>query len=353
VRVVILANAASPHTNRWAAALARRGLEVHVLSIRTATIPGATVHRIGVGDPGRRNRVTSLLSYLMLMMVARRRIGRLRPDLVHAHYTVTHGTIAVVARRHPLVVTVWGSDAARGDRPARGPKRWLNRFVLRRADAVTVASHFLAAAATTLGGSAVTPRLVPFGVDTAAFRPGGGGGAVIGFVKRFDSRYDPISLIRAFAAMRVPGWRLLMVGGGPLEHELRTAAARLGVADRVELRGAVPPEEVPGLLQNIGILANPSRSESFGVVNLEAAASAIPVVATRVGGTAETVIDGETGLLVEVGDVAALAAALDTLAADAALRARMGAAGRRLVEERYDWEQCVDAMIASYRSAGA
>jgi glycosyltransferase involved in cell wall biosynthesis len=89
------------------------------------------------------------------------------------------------------------------------------------------------------------------------------------------------------------------------------------------------------------------------VVNLEAAASAIPVVATRVGGTVETVIDGETGLLVEVGDVAALAAALDTLAADAALRARMGAAGRRLVEEHYDWEQCVDAMIASYRSAGA
>lgn len=353
MRVVLLANAASPHTRRWAGALARRGFEVHVISIRTATIPGVTVHRVGVGDPSKRRRVTSLLSYLVLLLVARRRIGRLQPDVVHAHYTVTHGTIAVLARHHPLVVTVWGSDAARGDRPARGPKRWLNRFVLRRADAVTVASHFLAGTVATLTGGTVEPRVVPFGVDTVAFHPGGGGPDVIGFVKRFEERYDPISLVRAFAAMRIPGWRLLMVGGGPLEQALRAEAARLGIADRVEWRGFVPPDEVPELLRGMGILAAPSRSESFGVVNLEAAASGIPVVATRVGGTAETVVDGDTGLLVEAGDVAAIAAALDTLAADSGLRARMGAAGRRLVEERYDWERCVDAMIAAYQSARA
>ena len=350
MRVVILANAASPHTWRWASGLARRGLEVHVLSIRDALIPGVTVHRVGVGDPKGRGRVTSLLSYLLLLLVARRRVIRLRPDVVNAHYTVTHGAIAVVSRYRPLVVTVWGSDAARGDRPARGPKRWLNRFVLRHATAVTTASQFLAGIATTLGGESVVPRVVPFGVDTTEFRPAMPTEPLIGFVKRFDRRYDPVTLVRAFAAMRQPGWRMLMVGGGPLHDELAGEAQRLGVADRVDLRGSIPPDDVPALLGSLAILANPSASESFGVVNLEAAATAIPVVATRVGGTAETVIEGETGLLVPVGDAAAMAAALDTLAGDAALRERMGAAGRRMVEQHFDWERCVDSMIAVFRS---
>ena len=350
MRVVILANASSPHTRRWASALARRSLDVHVLSIRDASIPGVMVHRVGVGGPQRRGRVTSLLSYLMLLVVARRRITRLRPDVVNAHYTVTHGMIAVLARCRPLVVTVWGSDAARGDRPVGGPKRWLNRFVLRRAAAVTTASQFLARITTTLGGESVVPRVVPFGVDTSAFRPAKGGERLIGFIKRFERRYDPVTLVRALAAMREPDWRLLMVGGGSLRAQLADEAQRLGIGDRVELRGPTPPDEVPAVMASLAILANPSASESFGVVNLEAAATGIPVVATRVGGTAETVVDGETGLLVPVGDAAAMAAALDTLAGDAALRDRMGSAGLRMVEERFDWERCVDSMIAVYRS---
>ena len=347
MRVVLLANAASPHTQRWAGALLERGVEVHVVSIRDAVISGVPVHRVGVGDPGRRGALRSLLSYLRLLLRARRIIGDIDPDVVNAHYSVTHGAIAVFARLRPVVLTVWGTDVVWGNHLVRGPKRWLNRFVMGRVDAVTASSRFLVNAVREIGAGNTPIHLVPFGVDTAVFFPARDRGSArrIGFVKRFDLRYDPLTLVDAFAAMTDTSWRLVMVGGGPLEARLRRRAVELGVDGRVEIQPAVNLHSVPDLMRGLDILVNPSRSESFGVVMLEASASGVPVVATKVGGTAETVIDGETGLVVPVGDTSALAAALDALAADASLRTRLGTAGRRFVETTYEWRDCVEAMV--------
>ncbi|HEX8951156.1 MAG TPA: glycosyltransferase, partial [Polyangia bacterium] len=123
-------------------------------------------------------------------------------------------------------------------------------------------------------------------------------------------------------------------GDGPLHGAVRAEAARLGVADRLELRGAVPRAEIPALLAGADLFALPSLNEAFGIVALEARAAGLPVVAMREGGAAELVEHGRQGLLAENDDD--FAAHLGALVVDAALRRRMQAAAPERLE-RYAW----------------
>ena len=117
--------------------------------------------------------------------------------------------------------------------------------------------------------------------------------------------------------------------GGAYEEELRADAERLGVADRVVFAGY--RDDVPAVLAGCDVFCLPSSAEGLPLVVLEAMAHAKPVVATRVGGTDEVVVDGETGLLVPTGDSDALARALSQLLADPTRATRLGEAGRTRV----------------------
>jgi len=129
-----------------------------------------------------------------------------------------------------------------------------------------------------------------------------------------------------------------MAGQGDEADALRAQAVELGVADRIEFPGRLPHERVVELLQSLDLAVTPSTcQESFGVAAIEASACELPVVATRVGGVSEAVLDGETGLLVPPGDPGALADACLELLADPERRQRMGQAGRRFVQSAYPW----------------
>ncbi len=131
---------------------------------------------------------------------------------------------------------------------------------------------------------------------------------------------------------RFPDLAVVIIGGGHLEASLRAQAASLGVAHAVHLVGQRP--EARGLLDAADVFVLPSRTEGMPLALLEAMDAGLPVVATRVIGSAEVVDEGRTGLLVKPRDPAALGAALGTLLADADLRAAFAEAGRsRFVEQ--------------------
>jgi glycosyltransferase involved in cell wall biosynthesis len=133
---------------------------------------------------------------------------------------------------------------------------------------------------------------------------------------------------------------LRIVGFGRLEAPLRALAADLGLADRVQLLGM--RDDVPDLLRHADVLVHPATwGEAFGLTVAEGMASGCGVIATRTGGIPEIVTDGEDGLLVPPGDEIALAEAIDRLAFDPALRARLAAAGRRTVERAFSLSRCV------------
>jgi glycosyltransferase involved in cell wall biosynthesis len=142
----------------------------------------------------------------------------------------------------------------------------------------------------------------------------------------------------AAAAADLP---LVVVGDGPLRPRVPQA------------RGFVPHDELLAYYGRAAVVACPSHREGYGVVCAEAMAHGRPVVASAVGGLLDLVVDGETGLLVEPGDIAALRSALERLLGDDALRRRLGVAARERARERLSWEAATEATLAVYERAVA
>jgi D-inositol-3-phosphate glycosyltransferase len=142
---------------------------------------------------------------------------------------------------------------------------------------------------------------------------------------------------------------LILAGEGPHRASLEARAARLGIADRVRFLGPVPHTDLPALHAVSDLFVMPSTDhETFCLAACEAMSCARPVVASNVGGLAEVVRDGETGLLAPPADPAALAERIATLLADAGLRERMGAAGRAWTLEMFTWDKVIARMLACY-----
>jgi glycosyltransferase involved in cell wall biosynthesis len=157
--------------------------------------------------------------------------------------------------------------------------------------------------------------------------------------------------IEALAQVQVPApWRLLVAGDGPDRVPCEQRAAAAGVADRVRFLGRLDPDAMQAVFDAGDLLALPSRHEGMPYVILEAMAAGMPVVSTGVYGIPEAVVDGETGVLVSPGDIAALRDALARLIGDAALRQRMGRAARARHAESFTLDAQVAAMSELYRS---
>ena len=153
-------------------------------------------------------------------------------------------------------------------------------------------------------------------------------------VGRLKAPKDFLTLIRAFAALPEGSFEALIVGDGPDRGAVEDEIGRLGLEERVRLVGE--RSDVPALLADADLFVLSSRSEGLPVSVLEAMAAELPVVASGVGGLAELVVDGETGILVPPGAPEPLAAALGRLVEDRDLRRKFGAAGRTRAEALFD-----------------
>ena len=150
-----------------------------------------------------------------------------------------------------------------------------------------------------------------------------------------------------------PATRMIVAGDGPARPELESLIAELGLGDRVQFRGWVEPEKVPALINEATLVVMPSRwREAFGLVALQAAQQARPVVAARVGGLPEVVVDGESGILFAREDHAELARGLVRLLDDPSWAIRLGETGRRLAGERFGWNRHLDRYVELYRRLG-
>ncbi|HKP19611.1 MAG TPA: glycosyltransferase family 4 protein [Gaiellaceae bacterium] len=196
-------------------------------------------------------------------------------------------------------------------------------------------------------------HVVPNGVDARLWRP-----------RAKESRDRPL-LVASGGLYREKGFhvavsalaeidaRLVIAGQGAQADPLRRLAAELGVADRFELTGALPPDQLAALVAQADVYLFPTlREEAAPLVLPEALACGVPVVASGLGGIPE-VIDrpGENGILVRPGDPGELAAATNRLLGDDALRASMGAAARERVLEEYTLERMVERTVAVYEVA--
>jgi N-acetyl-alpha-D-glucosaminyl L-malate synthase BshA len=277
--------------------------------------------------------------------------GARRLDLVHFHYAVPFAALVEELRMRlgpnapRLVGTLHGTDVSiYGRHPRRGRRL---AGALASVNALTTVSHSHAAMSSSVFGLPAQPEVIPNFVDETKFRPSGNGWSArrprIVHVSNFRSVKDPEEVARVFVRLtREADAELWLVGDGELMRPVRRILARAGMQERVRRFGLT--SRVQDVLVHTDLLLLTSRTESFGLAALEAAACGVPTVAPRVGGLPEVVADGETGLLFDPGDRDGAVAASVRLVRNARLRAEMGLAAtarargfsRQLVVDRYE-----------------
>jgi glycosyltransferase involved in cell wall biosynthesis len=214
------------------------------------------------------------------------------------------------------------------------------------------------------GGGASDVRVVHCGVDPAAYAfrpraPARSGTARAICVATLNELKGHAVLLDALARDGLARVELDLVGSGPLEHALRARAERLGIADRVRFHGTRSEREVAALLDAAdvfvlaSVVAANGQMDGIPVALMEALASGLPVIASRLSGIPELVRDGETGLLVEPGDPAALADALRNLLADPDAAIARARNGRALIEAEFDIERSAGQMLELFAAAAA
>ena len=290
-------------------------------------------------------------------------VEEFRIDLVHAHYAIPHAAAAVMARdmvrcAPPVVVTtLHGTDVT-----LVGLDRAYLRttqYSIERSDGVTAVSRYLADYTVNEMGAAQDVRVVPNMVDHTRFRPRALPELRLRYAHPDErlivhvSNFRPVKrtqdVVRIFERVAKVGARLLMIGDGPDRPAAVALAAELGLGGRVSFLGSFP--RIEELLAVSDLFLLPSSQESFGLAALEAMASGVPVVASRVGGLPEVVVDGETGILCELGDANGMAEAAVRLLTDGALHQKFAEAARRRALETFSETQVMPLYEKVYEAA--
>jgi len=284
-----------------------------------------------------------------------------RPDVVHLHMPDPTGdlALALAGGRAPLVVT-YHSDIIR-QRRLLALYAPLLRATLRRAARIIATSPAYIGSSPFLAPHAAKCAVVPHGIDLAPFERADPGavaairarfpGLISLFVGRLRYYKGLDQLVRAMP--EVPGHALIVGGEATVRRaDLQAMARDLGVADRIHLLGPAPDLAALYHAADLFVLPSVERSEAFGIVQIEAQAAGLPVVATELGtGTSYVTRHGETGIVVPARDPAALARAMRAILASPPLARALGAAGRRRAKAEFSLDRMLDRVEALYGAA--
>jgi len=365
MKLLLLASPTSTHTIKWAKSLAKKDVDIFIFGLSDydksvyENFENIKVYSLGykrniiMGKEGN----VSKLRYLKALPAIKKIIKSYKPDIVHAHYASSYGLLGALSGFHPLIISVWGSDIFNFPRKSFLHKR-LIKFNLKKADKILSTSNIMAKETQRYTNKEI--QVTPFGVDLNIFKPMKVESIfvekdiVVGTIKALEKKYGIDYLIRAFQIVssrhpRLP-LRLLIVGNGSQEEDLKKLVSKLDIKNKVIFAGRIKHTEVPKYhnMLSIFLAISISNCESFGVAVIEASACEKAVVVSNVGGLPEVVEDLKTGLVVPPKDPKKTAEMIEKLIFDQNLRKALGKAGRQRVKKFYDWQENLQKMINIY-----
>ncbi|UCC60174.1 MAG: glycosyltransferase family 4 protein [Dehalococcoidia bacterium] len=381
--------------------LRRLGHEIHVISGPPyPTVPdGVTLHKLKshstiVSQYGNSNHSGPIRSPLDLYEFAatrmgvyteplafsmrayqeiKRLIGEVTFDIIHDNQCLGYGLTMMKRLELPLVTTIhhpisidreadFGQARSRLERLRR---RWFYSFyipmqslVARRVDQVITVSECSALEIERLIGIPTSRiRVVYNGVDTNLFRNNNGiakeARSMIFVGNTEDRKKGIIHLLQALRMIKgeCPVKLTIVDGGAPETTYAPALVSEYGLESQVTIVRRLSSEDLVRRYSSAEIAAVPSLFEGFGFPAAEAMACELPVITTKAGALPELVSDGDNGILIDPGDVRALAAAIKLLLEDKEMRHRMGHAGREKVKRKFNWEQAAKQTLEAYQQA--
>lgn len=360
MRILLLSDTFSEHTEKWALGLAANGVKVGLFSFNKASYPwyhnkpNITL----LFEPEKKLNSDGALSkffYLKYVKKLRTAIKEFAPDIIHAHYATSYGLIGAMSKFHPFVISAWGTDVMKFPQ-----KNFINKSILKHnlktADAICATSHTIKDYLKPVTNKAV--HVIPFGVDINVFRKRevaslfDKGTFVIGCIKALEELYNIDILIRAFAVLKQKHLnkkiKLIIIGVGSEESELKALVTELNLNEDVTFTGRIAFSEVSNYFNMLDVLVNISDYESFGVSVIEAMACEKPVVATNTGGLKEIIENDNYGSLVEIKNVEQTANSIEKYLLDENLKHLVGLKSREKVIQKYNWDDNIKEMISVY-----
>lgn len=360
MRVLLLSDTNSEHTEKWALGLASHGLEVGLFSFNRATYswyqnkPNITV----LFEP--ENQIdpfssSSKLSYFKYVKLLKKAILQFKPDVLHAHYATSYGLIGALSGFHPFVISAWGTDVMKFPQKNILFKSILS-YNLKKADAICATSHTIKDYLKPVTSKNV--YVVPFGVNLDQFFKKEVKSLfekesfVIGCIKALEDLYNIDVLIKSFAVLKskfpLKSLKLLIIGVGSQEAELKKMVSDLKIKEDVVFTGRISFSEVSNYFNMLDVLVNISDYESFGVSVIEAMACEKPVIVTNTGGLKEIIESRTFGSLIEVANVEQTANEMERYLLESNLKEKVGKAARAKVVEKYNWTNNIQQMIDVY-----
>ncbi|HCU31204.1 MAG: Glycosyltransferase (Modular protein) [Candidatus Uhrbacteria bacterium GW2011_GWE2_45_35] len=328
-----------------------------------------------IGDPEYVHRVPSPLHFGNAGVVPSLAYRLKGFDLVHLHYPFFGGAEPLIVRKYlqphqPLIMTYHMDNKSTGLKNLifDAHRRAILPWIVERADKILVSSREYAETCSLQGisGALEKVEVMPFGIDLERFHPGrdeefrqalgfDSQTPVLFFIGGLDRAHYfkglPI-LIEALEGLKEKNWQLLVAGDGDLLETFAAQVRRNGLADKIKFFGSISELDKPRAFRAADIHVFPStdRSEAFGLVALEAAASGLPCIASDLPGVRSVIKNNQTGLLVEPENILGLREAVNQLLDNTELRKTLGQTARARAEKEFAWEPLMDKLEGIYRS---
>lgn len=361
MKILLLANSASAHTQKWALGLASQGIDVGIFSLNPSEMNWCKgVNNISVlYQPSlsvNNKKVLTKLFYMRNVKKLKKVIVEFKPDIVHAHYATSYGMLGMLSKFKPFVVSVWGADVYDFPKKSFLHKKTFSRIV---DSATQICSTSNCMKEEILLYTNKSIEVVPFGVDVDSLKklviPDLSKDEItIGTIKSLEPKYGIDYLIKAFALVvkQFPSrkLKLLIVGDGSYKAEYVNLVSSLGISTLVNFTGKVPHAQVVDFLAKIDVFVSLSvlDSESFGVSLVEAMAASKPIIASDVAGFKEVLGEETNGIIVPRRNEKAAADAIGKLINDSNLAKNKGVNAQQRAVKLYNWQSNINQMITIY-----
>ncbi len=363
MKLFLLSDPNNTHTQRWVTSLATYDIHIYLFGLNKCDLKFYEPYKnVEVSyfditsslNDRLKNGSFEKLQYLKVITELRKKIKQFKPDILHAHYATSYGLLGALSGFHPFIISVWGSDIY------CFPKRsifhaLLLKYNFYKADKILSTSHVMAKEANKYTAKKI--EITPFGVDINLFKYNRtekiNDEFIVGTVKTLAPIYGIDTLINAFKIVydqnRNRKIKLIIIGEGEQEFELKKLVSTLGLNDAVSFLGRIKNSDLPEFYNYFDVSVSLSNSESFGVVAVESMACECPVIVSDAEGFSEVVENMNTGFIVPKNNPQLAADAIQYFVDNSKLKAKMGKAGRKRVCELYDWSENVTLMLDIYR----